>query len=67
MYLGARIAQALLDDTNWESYVSWIENFHHRIAGTQSVVKVDPADLDDRLTVLQDVSLALLMLNQATS
>lgn len=56
MYLGARIVQALLDDTNWQGYIGWISNFHRRISMDQSsLVEVDVSDLADRLKALQDV------------
>lgn len=67
MYIGARIAQALLDDTHWQSYVGWIDNFHRQITGTQStLVAIDTADLGDRLAALQDVSFIYFMLELAS-
>lgn len=67
MYIGARIAQALLDDTHWQTYVGWIDNFHRQITGTQSaLVAIDTADLGDRLGALQDVSCLYFMLESVS-
>ncbi|CAE6423609.1 unnamed protein product, partial [Rhizoctonia solani] len=50
LYLGARISQALLDDTNWQGYIGWIDAFHNRILGTQSaLVESNVGHLADRL------------------
>ncbi|CUA77011.1 hypothetical protein RSOLAG22IIIB_12483 [Rhizoctonia solani] len=50
LYLGARISQALLDDTNWQRYIGWIDTFHNRILGTQSsLIETDVNHLADRL------------------
>lgn len=67
MYIGARIAQALLDDTHWQSYVGWIDNFHRQITGTESaLVAINTADLGDRLAALQDLAFyAFMVLNSS--
>ncbi|CAE6476336.1 unnamed protein product [Rhizoctonia solani] len=50
LYLGARISQALFDDTNWQGYIGWIDTFHHRILEAQSsLVTVNTELLADRL------------------
>lgn len=66
MYLGARILQGLLDDTNWQGYIGWIDNFHHRISRARSaLVEEDISSLTDRLKALQDVSLHWLILGRS--
>ncbi|CCO36922.1 hypothetical protein BN14_11070 [Rhizoctonia solani AG-1 IB] len=50
LYLGARISQALLDDTNWQGYIGWIDAFHNRILGTESaIVESNVGHIADRL------------------
>lgn len=68
MYLGARIMQALLDDTNWQGYIGWIDNFHRRISTTQSaLVEVDISNLADRLKALEDLAFHAFMVLNSTA
>ncbi|CAE6469300.1 hypothetical protein ACGC1H_000048 [Rhizoctonia solani] len=67
MYIGARIIQALLDNTNWHGYVGWIDNFHRQIAGTlPNTMGADMTHLADRLSALQELStFAPMLLNSS--
>ncbi|CAE6488033.1 unnamed protein product [Rhizoctonia solani] len=50
LYLGARISRALFDDTNWQDYIGWIENFHNQILGSHSsLILVNNEQLAERL------------------
>ncbi|CAE6479014.1 unnamed protein product [Rhizoctonia solani] len=67
LYLGARISQALLDDTNWQSYISWIDTFHNRILGAQSsLIEVNIGHLADRLAANSNLAVyAFMILNSS--
>lgn len=63
MYLGARIIQALLDNTNRHSYVGWINDYHLQISGTELITtEVDVTDLADRLSAHHDLAFYAFML-----
>ncbi|CAE6472868.1 unnamed protein product [Rhizoctonia solani] len=67
LYLGARISQALFDDTNWQGYISWIDTFHSRILGTQSaLVESNVSHLADRLAANCNLAVyAFMILNSS--
>ncbi|CAE6406620.1 unnamed protein product [Rhizoctonia solani] len=67
LYLGARISQALLDDTNWQRYIGWIDTFHNRILGTQSsLIETDVNHLADRLAANCNLAVyAFMILNSS--
>ncbi|ELU36023.1 hypothetical protein AG1IA_09947 [Rhizoctonia solani AG-1 IA] len=68
LYLGARISQALLDDTNWQGYIGWIDTFHNRILGTQSaLVESNVSHLADRLAANCNVSRRLSFIYTGTT
>ncbi|CAE6502647.1 unnamed protein product [Rhizoctonia solani] len=67
LYLGARISQALLDDTNWQGYIGWIDTFHNRILGTHSsLIEVNANHLADRLAASCNLAVyAFMILNSS--
>ncbi|KAG8729074.1 hypothetical protein FRC11_009544, partial [Ceratobasidium sp. 423] len=67
LYLGARISQALLDDTNWQGYIGWIDTFHNRILGTHSaLIEVNISHLADRLAANCNLAVyAFMILNSS--
>ncbi|EUC54780.1 fungal zn(2)-cys(6) binuclear cluster domain protein [Rhizoctonia solani AG-3 Rhs1AP] len=68
MYIGARIIQALLDNTNWHGYVGWIDSFHRQISETlPDTEDADMTHLADRLSALQDLSAFVPMLLNSSS
>ncbi|CAE6531235.1 unnamed protein product [Rhizoctonia solani] len=67
LYLGARISQALLDDTNWQSYIGWIDTFHNRILGTESsLIEVNVDHLADRLAANCNLAVYAFMISNSS-
>ncbi|KDN47244.1 hypothetical protein RSAG8_03723, partial [Rhizoctonia solani AG-8 WAC10335] len=67
LYLGARISQALLDDTNWQNYIGWIDKFHNRILGTQtSLIEVNVNHLADRLAANCNLAVYAFMISNSS-
>ncbi|KAL5631880.1 hypothetical protein ACGC1H_000047 [Rhizoctonia solani] len=67
LYLGARISQALLDDTNWQSYIGWIDTFHNRILGTESsLIEVNVNHLADRLAANCNLAVYAFMISNSS-
>ncbi|KAJ1305728.1 hypothetical protein OPQ81_010461 [Rhizoctonia solani] len=67
LYLGARISQALLDDTNWQRYIGWIDTFHSRILGTHSsLIEVNTNYLADRLAANCNLAVYAFMITNSS-
>lgn len=56
MYILAKIAQALMDDSLWEHYLGWVVRFHREIVGSPASPELSVGDLCARLSGLHDVS-----------
>ncbi|QRW24266.1 Fungal specific transcription factor domain [Rhizoctonia solani] len=66
MYIGARIAQALLDGTNPQRFVGWIDSFHRQISWTQPLsLNTGATHLADRLSAVHDLTLYAFMLTDS--
>ncbi|KAB5590673.1 Fungal zn(2)-cys(6) binuclear cluster domain containing protein [Ceratobasidium theobromae] len=67
MYIGARILRALIDDTNWETYIDWINDFHKDLVN----IPVDPLtsieELATRLDALHTTALFTFILLKSSA
>ncbi|KAB5590669.1 hypothetical protein CTheo_5893 [Ceratobasidium theobromae] len=62
MYIGARVMQALMDCTDWQTYLVWINDFHQQIANIPPDPLTGIEELANRLDALHTTALFTFML-----